>query len=377
VTKVTDLHHRLAQHKAMGRFDEAPFLVIWEVTQACDLACAHCRANAIPCRNPAELTRDEGFRLLAQVRSFGEPLMIFTGGDPLKRPDIFELLSESVRLGLRTTITPSATPLLNREAIGAIQRSGVARMAISLDGADEISHDGFRGVHGSFHRTLAALRIARELGLETQVNTTVTKRNLGQLEKIARLAGENGAKLWSVFFLVVTGRALMADDLGAEEYESVFERLHSISINAPFDIKTTEAQHYRRYVARLHQPQPNGTNGHPSAIRRQIGINDGKGLLFVSHTGDICPSGFLPLAAGNVRRDSLVGTYRNADLFRTLRDEDRLEGKCGRCEYKKICGGSRSRAYAITGNYLAEDPRCVYQPAMASVPERLSEPTMG
>ena len=232
--------------------------MIWEVTQACDLACAHCRASAVPCRNPDELTTEEGFRLLSEVRSFGEPLMIFTGGDPLKRPDIFELLSESVRLGLRTTITPSATPLLSREAIAAIQRTGVSRMAVSLDGADEISHDGFRGVHGSFHRTLAALKEARNLGLETQVNTTVTRRNLGQLEKIARLVAENGAKLWSVFFLVVTGRALLTDDLQAEEYESVFARLHSISLDAPFDIKTTEAQHYRRYIARLRQPS--GTN---------------------------------------------------------------------------------------------------------------------
>ena len=364
VTKVTALSGGLNQHGVVTRFDSAPLLVIWEVTQACDLACAHCRASAAPCRNPAELTTEEGFRLLAEVRSFGEPLMIFTGGDPLKRPDILELLSESVRLGLRTTITPSATPLLNREAIEAIQRVGVSRMAVSLDGADEIGHDGFRGVHGSFHRTLNALKIARSLGLETQVNTTVTRRNLAQLEKIARLVAENGAKMWSVFFLVVTGRALLADDLQPEEYESVFARLHAISVDAPFDVKTTEAQHYRRYVARLRQP--NGSNTHMSAIRRQIGVNDGKGLVFVSHTGDICPSGFLPLAAGNVRRDTLVDVYRDAPLFRTLRDEDRLEGKCGQCEYRKICGGSRSRAYAITGNYLAEDPRCVYQPALAA-----------
>ena len=350
----------------MTRFDSAPFLVIWEVTQACDLACAHCRASAAPCRNPAELTTEEGFRLLAEVRSFGEPLMIFTGGDPLKRPDIFELLAKSVRLGLRTTITPSATPLLNREAISAIQGTGVSRMAVSLDGADEISHDGFRGVHGSFHRTLAALKQARRLGLDTQVNTTVTRRNAGQLEKIARLVAENGSKLWSVFFLVVTGRALLNDDLPAEEYESVFERLHAISLGAPFDIKTTEAQHYRRYVARMRQP--NEANNHASAIRRQIGINDGKGLVFVSHTGDICPSGFLPLVAGNVRRDSLVDVYRNAPLFHTLRDENQLEGKCGVCEYRKICGGSRARAYAITGNHMAEDPRCVYRPAAALAP---------
>lgn len=290
--------------------------------------------------------------------------MIFTGGDPLKRPDIFELLSESVRLGLRTTITPSATPLLTRDAIVSIHRTGLSRMAVSLDGADEISHDGFRGVHGSFHRTLGALKEAGNLGLETQVNTTVTRRNLSQLEKIARLVAEYGAKLWSVFFLVVTGRALLTDDLQAEEYESVFERLHAISLNAPFDIKTTEAQHYRRYIAQLRQP--GGSTTHASAIRRQIGINDGKGLVFVSHTGDICPSGFLPLAAGNVRRNSLVDVYRNAPLFVTLRDDNRLEGKCGECEYKKICGGSRARAYAITGNYLTEDPRCVYQPALAS-----------
>jgi radical SAM protein with 4Fe4S-binding SPASM domain len=181
------------------------------------------------------------------------------------------------------------------------------------------------------------LTVARELGLETQVNTTVTRRNLGQLEKVARLAGDTAVKLWSVFFLVVTGRALIADDLSADEYEWVFARLHSISIDAPFDIKTTEAKHYRRYDG----PAPPG----PAHWNRcsaehdpsQIGINDGKGLLFVSHTGDICPSGFLPLAAGNVRRDSLVEIYRESYLFRTLRDEDRLEGKCGQCEYRRIC----------------------------------------
>ncbi|MCC7174900.1 MAG: TIGR04053 family radical SAM/SPASM domain-containing protein [Bryobacterales bacterium] len=350
----------------MAAFDSAPLLVIWEVTQACDLACVHCRASAEPRRHPEELTTEEGFRLLSEVRAFGEPLMIFTGGDPLKRPDIFELLSESVRLGLRTTITPSATPLLTREAVASIQRAGVSRMALSLDGADEISHDGFRGVHGSFHRTLASLAEARRLGLETQVNTTVTRRNLTQLEQMARLVGEHEARLWSVFFLVVTGRALEADDLRAEEYESVFARLHAISLHAPFDIKTTEAQHYRRYLARSGQPSANPRQA--SAIRRQIGINDGKGLVFVSHTGDICPSGFLPLAAGNVRRDSLAEVYRTAPLFLALRDDSRLGGKCGACEYRKLCGGSRARAYAATGDYLAEDPQCVYEPARARTP---------
>jgi radical SAM protein with 4Fe4S-binding SPASM domain len=194
----------------------------------------------------------------------------------------------------------------------------------------------------------------------------VTRRNLTQLEQMARLVGEHEARLWSVFFLVVTGRALEADDLRAEEYESVFARLHAISLHAPFDIKTTEAQHYRRYLARSGQPSANPRQA--SAIRRQIGINDGKGLVFVSHTGDICPSGFLPLAAGNVRRDSLAEVYRTAPLFLALRDDSRLGGKCGACEYRKLCGGSRARAYAATGDYLAEDPQCVYEPARARTP---------
>jgi radical SAM protein with 4Fe4S-binding SPASM domain len=236
-------------------------------------------------------------------------------------------------------------------------------MAVSLDGADELSHDGFRGVYGSYGRTLRALQVARGLGLETQVNTTVTRRNVEQLERIASLTADAGAKLWSVFFLVVTGRATMADDLTAEEYEQVFDRLYAIAAAAPFDIKTTEAQHYRRYVAKAGQAA--GARPDPGAIRRQIGINDGNGLLFISHTGFIYPSGFLPLAAGNILHDSLADVYRSSTLFQTLRDADALQGKCGRCEYRKICGGSRSRAYALTGDYMAEDPRCIYQPREA------------
>jgi radical SAM protein len=348
----------------MRDFDRAPFLVIWEVTQACDLACVHCRACAVPHRHPAELTTREGFALLEEIRTFGDPLMVFTGGDPLKREDLFELLAYSARLGLRTTVTPSATPLLTGRAIEAIARSGVARMALSLDGPDAPSHDGFRQVAGSFARTLFGLREARRIGLETQVNTTVTRHNLARLAEIAALVGEVGAKLWSVFFLVTTGRAQAGDDLTAEEYEQVFEFLYETSKRAPFDIKTTEAQHYRRYVAQRRKAEGNG-NGRrfdTGAIARQAGINDGKGFVFISHTGEIYPSGFLPVAAGNVRRDSLGDVYRNAPLFRALRKPDGFEGKCGRCLYRNLCGGSRSRAYALTGNYLGSDPRCVYEP---------------
>ncbi len=348
----------------MKSFDEAPFLVIWEVTQACDLACVHCRASAQPARHPEELSTQEGFDLLARIKDFGDPLMVFTGGDPLKRPDLFELVERSVALGLRTTVTPSATPLLTDEAVERLQRAGISRMAVSLDGHDAASHDGFRRVEGSFARTLRALRYARAIGLETQVNTTVTRHNVADLGRIAALVEECGAKLWSVFFLVVTGRAMESLDLTAPEYEQVFETLYDISRRAPFDIKTTEAQHYRRYVAQRRKAG-DAVGAVASTIQRQAGINDGKGFVFISHTGEVFPSGFLPVAAGNVRQHLLGDVYRGAELFRVLRRSENLGGKCGVCEYRNLCGGSRSRAFALTGDYLAEDPRCIYVPAAA------------
>jgi radical SAM protein len=344
----------------MQNFDAAPFLVIWEVTQACDLACVHCRASAVPARHPLELTTEAGFELLAQVAGFGRPLMVFTGGDPLKRPDLFDLLGRSVELGLRTTVTPSATPLLTEEAIRGFRDCGVSRMAVSLDGPDAASHDAFRRVSGSFARTVFALECARRLGLDTQINTTVSRHNMGALARIAELVAAAEAKLWSVFFLVATGRASQSDDLTADEYEQVFAYLYELSKAAPFDIKTTEAQHYRRYVAQRRKAE--GRRAPAEGAGRQAGINDGKGFVFISHTGEIFPSGFLPVSAGNVRRDRLEDVYRNSPLFRALRDSGQLKGKCGVCEYRNLCGGSRSRAYALSGDWLGEDPRCVYQP---------------
>lgn len=363
----------------MKSFDEAPFLVIWELTQACDLACVHCRASAIANRNPFELSTQEGFRLLETVREFGDPLMVFTGGDPLKRPDVFPLLEKSVQLGLRTTITPSATPLLTEAAIDRFQRCGVARMAVSLDGPDAASHDGFRRVEGSFARTMLALNHARRIGLPTQINTTVTRHSIGRLDEISKVVRDSGARLWSVFFLVATGRASASQDLTAEEYEEVFAFLYELSKTAPFDIKTTEAQHYRRYVAqqRKVERRPAGDSRHapPDVIQRQAGINDGKGFVFISHTGEIFPSGFLPISGGNVRRDSLVEVYRHSPLFLTLRNADNLHGKCGECEYRNLCGGSRSRSFALTGDYLAEDPRCVYHPKTEGSGKRVERAT--
>jgi len=342
-------------------------LVIWEVTQACDLACVHCRASAQSERNPAELTTEQGYRLLDEIRSFGEPLMVFTGGDPLKRPDLYELVRYAVKIGLRTNVTPSATPLLTAEAIERFQAAGVSRMAISLDGPDAPTHDDFRGIPGTFDRAMFALRHARDIGLDTQLQTTITRRNMARLPEMAEIAKEVRTKMWSLFFLIVTGRAAEGDDLLAPEYEQVFEFMYELSKTAPFGVKTTEAMHYRRYVAQRVKAEHGVTENENArgVAWRTAGVSDGKGFVFVSHTGEIFPSGFLPLTGGNVLQDSLTDVYRNSELFRTLRDIDQREGKCGICEYKKVCGGSRSRAYAFTGDYLAEDPRCIYQPHLA------------
>src|SRR3954464_4785523 len=203
-------------------FDQSPMLVIWEVTQACDLACVHCRASALPERSPKELTTEQGYRLLDEIRSFGEPLMVFTGGDPLKRPDLYDLIRYSVKIGLRTNVTPSATPLLTAEAIENFKAAGVTRMAISLDGPDAATHDDFRGIPGTFDRAMFALRHARDIGLDTQLQTTVTRRNMGRLQEVADIAKDVRTKMGRLFFLIVNGRALEGDDLDADEYEKVF-----------------------------------------------------------------------------------------------------------------------------------------------------------
>ncbi|HKE22209.1 MAG TPA: TIGR04053 family radical SAM/SPASM domain-containing protein [Bryobacteraceae bacterium] len=348
-------------------FDQAPMLVIWEVTQACDLACVHCRASAQPERHERELSTGQGYALLDEIRRFGEPLMVFTGGDPLKRPDLLELVRYSVNIGLRTNVTPSATPLLTHDAIEAFKAAGVSRMAISVDGPDAATHDEFRGIPGTFDRAISALRHARDIGLDTQFQTTVTRRNMHRLPEVAEIVKEARSKMWSLFFLIVTGRALENDDLRAEEYEKVFEFMYDLSKTAPFGIKTTEAMHYRRYVAQRIKAEHGVTeNENAKGVAwRTAGVSDGKGFVFVSHTGEIFPSGFLPVSGGNVRHDRLTEVYRNSTLFRSLRDTTLRGGKCGQCEYQKVCGGSRSRAFAFTGDYLAEDPRCVYQPHLA------------
>jgi len=357
-------------------FNERPFVVIWEVTRACSLVCRHCRAAAKVNRHPLELSTTEGFRFIDQVARANPPLFILTGGDPVRRPDLEALVEYATRRGLRVGLSPSATPEFLKKDLRALRRAGVARISLSLDGATRESHDRFRGVEGTWDWTLEAIEKAREADLPVQINSTITQQNVNEFDGFAQRLAEIQPVLWSVFQLVPTGRGKVKDLLNAEQMEELFHKLYRLSKTVPYDVKTTEGHHYRRVVLQqegLHGrrdtvpvPQagvvPGPLSGFGLQARAPLGINDGKGFVFVSHIGEINPSGFLPITPGNVRTHDLLDVYQNSAVFRELRDSSLLKGKCGRCEYKDICGGSRARAYALSGDYLAEEPLCVYEP---------------
>jgi len=402
-----------------------PFVLVWEVTRACDLACDHCRAEAEPHRHPGELTTAEGKRLLDEARRFGEDqLVVLSGGDPLYRDDTLDLIEYGVDRGLEMTLTPSGTASLTDRRVGRLAGTGLRRLALSIDGGSAATHDEFRGEAGSFEQTVAAARAARRADLPLQINTTVCAETVDDLPAIRDLVADLDAVLWSVFFLVPVGRGRVLDPVSPERAEGVMAWLADVAADAPFGVKTTEAPHYRR--VRLQRREratgdgpatgsgpgrpddgpagrpddgpagrpddgpagrpddgpagrpddgpagrpDDGPAGRPEdefdgrrdAIGRRTGIGAGDGFAFVSHTGEVFPSGFLPDSAGNVREESIVDVYRQSRLFEVLRTPDALEGKCGACEYRHVCGGSRSRAYAYTGDPLASDPLCAYVP---------------
>lgn len=353
-------------------FDQSPFLVLWELTRACALACKHCRAEAICQRNPNELNFEECLQVMDALTEFGRPLIIFTGGDPAQRPDLFELIRAARKRGFKVAVTPSATPLMNRESVEQLVDAGVERLAISIDGPDAEFHDGFRGVEGSFARSLDIVNWAHEFNLPVQVNTTINRHNFAAFEKMAKLVEELGAVLWSVFFLVPTGRADQTMQITAREAEQILRRMASLSESAPYDIKSTAAPHFRRVLINRFAGSRSTAVKKPAVItdlnpqlklgllRSYQSVNDGRGLIFISHTGDIFPSGFLPIAAGNVRKDSIVSIYRHSELFTSLRNPELLKGKCGYCSFRNVCGGSRARAFAETGDYLSEDSLCAF-----------------
>ena len=362
-------------HMMHADFDQAPFAIAWEVTRACAFACVHCRADAQHQRDPRELTTEEGFALIDRFRAFGDPILIFTGGDPMMRRDLFDLIAYATESGLRCSLTPTATALPTKARLRRAMQAGIRRIALSLDAPSPEVHDSFRQVPGSWERTMAILRNAQEVGLSAQVNTTVTKHNLDLLPAMVGFVRQVEAVQWSVFFLVPTGRAQIGQMISAEQHERLFHWLYDLSKDSSFDIKATAAPMYRRVAIERrkaevggHQPvtfQGAGFQYDDGLHRPMKGVNDGKGFLFISHIGEIMPSGFLPISAGDVREMDVVETYRRAPLFQDLRDATKLKGKCGVCEYREVCGGQRGRAFGVTGDYLEVDPACAYEPAVA------------
>lgn len=349
---------------AMADFDQAPFTIAWEVTRACAYACAHCRADAQPRRDPRELSTAEGMRLIDQLAEFGNrPILVLTGGDPLMRRDLFELARHADARGLRVSLTPTATALSTPRRMEQARAAGVRRVAFSVDAAEPALHDGFRGFRGSFQRTRDGMAAAVEAGLPIQINTTVCATNVAQLPALVEQLHEWNVVQWSVFFLVPVGRGVRLPMLSAAQHEAVLSWLSDLSQNVPFDIKSTAAPQYRRILHwRTGRTTGAGFRYADGLNRPMRGVNDGRGFMFISHLGEVMPSGFLPLPAGNVRERSPVEIYRESELFRRLRDTGALTGKCGRCEFREVCGGSRARAYALTGDPLASDPSCPYEP---------------
>ena len=354
-------------------FERAPFTIAWELTRACAFACRHCRAEAQPRPDPRELSTNEAFRIIDQIKEFGDPILVITGGDPMMRRDLYEILTYAVQQGLRTSLTPTTTRLVTREALVRAREAGVRRVAISIDGPSAEAHDAFRGFAGSFEIAQSIAREIADAGLSLQVNTTVSRHNLHLLDEMVEVVARLGVVQWSLFFLVPTGRALAADMISPDEHERAFHWLYDLSRRAPFDVKSTAAPAYRRVVIQREREHSRATAGTMTLAgagyryrdgldRPAKGVNDSRGFCFISHVGDVCPSGFLPLSAGNVREQSVAEIYRHSTLFRDLRDPAALKGRCGRCEFREVCGGSRARAYALTGDYLAEDPSCAYRP---------------
>ena len=418
----------------MTPYAQQPFIAIWETTRACALACVHCRAEAVPRRDPRELTTQEAKALLDRLAAFGDPppLVVFTGGDPLRRPDLAELVAYGSRIGLVVSVTPSGTGAATEGKLRALRDAGLARLAVSLDAASADAHDAFRRVRGSHRHTLRIIEHARALGIPLQINTTVCRQTVGELPALVDQVSGFGAVLWALFFQIPVGRAQAEQGLGAEEIEAVLGWAAELQLRVPFGIKTTEAPQYRRVLAggqtfssessssagaqKWPPHSPHSVSGLPARVVQQISaphsprsvaglparavppgsaphsstfvsarsghqagaarsslramraVTDGNGFVFVDHVGNICPSGFLPIRAGNVRLDDVVAVYRHHPLFRALRDPDKLGGRCGRCEWRHRCGGSRARAYAASGNPLGEDPGCAYQPAGVDAP---------
>jgi radical SAM protein with 4Fe4S-binding SPASM domain len=329
-----------------GEPSRSPRMVIWEVTRFHDLACACCPPIGIPVHERGELSTAEGTRLIEAVRKFDRSRLVLTGSDPLKRSDIFDLIAASAEAGLRPHLRPRCSPLLAHDALLQARRSGLEGVSIALDGSGDEVHDRFRGVGGAFQWSLEGAASSVVLGLRLAIHTTLTRHNIEDLPAISDLVGSLEAAGWTLVLPVAAERATAGSSITAQEYERVFEWLHRLAGSTSFHIETREGPHYRRVAMQ--------------GLASTTGADSGD--LFIDSRGRIQPGEGLPLTAGDLQSDSLITVYRQHEVFLALRDPDRLRGRCGRCEFRAVCGGSRARAYASTGDYLAEDPACVYDP---------------
>jgi radical SAM protein len=362
-----------------------PHIVAWESTVACNLACVHCRASAQTAPEPDELTTQEVFGLIDQLAGYGQPIFVISGGEPLMRPDIFDIAAYGTRRGLRVAVSPNGT-LLTAEAVSNLLQAGVKRISVSIDGSTAARHDAVRGVPGAFQSAMEGLERCRTAGLGFQLNTTVMRQTRDDLAAVRDLAVRIGAEAWHVFMLVPTGRGKIDDEVSPQEYEAILNEIYAMTTSSPIPIRVTCGPHFQRIVAqnrRSEHDRPNlvrpgntghgrpGGNGHPSPTggqrpghldRTTRGCLAGDGYCFISYRGDVTPCGYFPVVAGNIRQQPFQEIYGGSALFRALRDLESYGGKCGACEFLRVCGGCRARAYSLTGDYLAEEPYCVYQP---------------
>lgn len=342
-------------------------LVAWETTRNCNLSCIHCRASATNGPYSGELDTDQSFRLLDQIAEVGKPIVILTGGEPLLRKDIFDIAKHGDNLGLRMVMAPNGT-LITQEVAKKMKDSGIRRISASIDGATRKFHDKFRGVDGAYDAALQGINHVKTAGIEFQINTTITKSNLDQIPSILKLAEDLGAAAHHIFLLVPTGRGkyIVDQEIDAKEYEETLNWFYDQREKTSLQLKATCAPHYYRILRQRAKSEGKTVDFHThglDAVTR--GCLAGTGFCFISHTGVVQPCGYTDVVCGNITQASFGDVWNNSTVFLKLRDFKQLEGKCGRCAYKAVCGGCRARAYEATGNYMAEEPLCAYQPEKA------------
>ena len=344
-----------------------PRILAWESTVACNLACVHCRASAQTTPEADELKTEEVFHLIDQLAELGRPIFVITGGEPLLRDDIFDIAAYGSKRGLRVAVSPNGT-LITPEAVHKLKEADVKRISVSIDGSTAERHDAIRGVPGAFDAAMTGLAACRDAGLGFQLNTTVMRQTRDDLPAVRDLAVRIGAEAWHVFMLVPTGRGKIDDEVSPQEYEEILREIYSMTRNSPIPIRVTCGPHFMRIAAqsrRKDRRRPNLVGGHPGSLDRSTrGCLAGDGYCFISYRGDVTPCGYLPVVAGNVREQAFRDIYLDSPLFDALRSFDQYEGKCGVCEFLRVCGGCRARAYSLTGNYLAEEPYCIHQPRL-------------